>query len=169
MALPHLPQMRRKLVGLGSLFRRQSAVEFGERLLAHGRYLALQAGFLGAQLVDPGGVVRPDRLEHPSANLFQLLADGLSGLAHILRLGFGPSLLRRGQIQVARDTRAARATTVFLDGRLRRWAAYLLRGQDQTSRYRRCCCKTQPSIFHDVAFSPVSRLGAACKAGLCGV
>src|ERR1039458_7459663 len=89
-ALPHLPEMGRDLIGFGPLFRGQGAIDSGERLVAHCRYLALQVGFLGAQLVDLLGVVCPRRLEHRQANLFQLLSDGLRGLAHRLKLRVGP-------------------------------------------------------------------------------
>jgi hypothetical protein len=68
-------------------------------------------------LVDPGGIARPRRLEHCRANLFQLPADGLRGLARRLKLRFAMRYLRR-------------------------LAATFLSGQEHTSRYRRCRCKT---------------------------
>ena len=141
-ALPHLPEMGRDLIGLGPLFRGQGAIDSGARLVSHGRYLALQVGFLGAQLVDFLGVVCPRRLEQSQANLFQLLANGLLGLAHRLKLRVGPGFLRRGQIQVAGHARAATTLVRLLHGRLRRPAANFLSGQEHTSRYRRCCSKT---------------------------
>ena len=141
-ALPHLPEMRRELIGFGPLFRGQGAIDSGERLVPQRRYLALQVGCLCAQLVDFGRVVRPDRLEHRDTNLFQLLADGLRGLADRSKLRFGARFLRRGQIQVAGHARAAIMLVMLLHGRLRRLAAHFLSGQEHTSRYRRCCCKT---------------------------
>ena len=140
-ALPHLPEMGRYLVGLGPLFRGQGAIDSGECLFAHAQDPAVQTGLLGAQPFDAGGIVRPDRLEHCQANLFQLLADGLRGLARRLKLRLGARFLRRGQIQIAGDARAG-TLAMLLHGRLRRLAANFLRGQKHASRYSRGCRKT---------------------------
>jgi hypothetical protein len=49
-----------------------------------------------------------------NANLFQLPADGLRGLAGRLKLRLGLRFLRRGQIQVLGDARAAIVPAMLL-------------------------------------------------------
>lgn len=139
---PVLPHLGRELIGFGLLFRGQGGIESGEGLMTQRRYLALQVGFLGAELVDLGRVVGPDRLGHCQANLFQLPADGLRGLAGRLKLRLGLGFLRRCQIQVLGQARAAIMPALLLHSGLRGLAAHFLSGQKHASGYRRSCRKT---------------------------
>lgn len=138
-ALPHLAEVRRKLIGLRALFRRQHAVQPGESFVPPRRHLTFQVGLLGAQLVDLRRVVRTDGLEHILANLLQLLPRGLSGLARRLKLGLGLGLLLRRQVQIIRDPHPA---PMLHDGRVRGLVAHFLRGQEHAAGYRPCCYKT---------------------------
>ena len=89
-----------KLVGFGPLFRSQIGVDFRECLAADHRQLTLEAALLSAQLLNSGGVIRPDRLKHVLANLPQLLPHGLRRVAGRLLLRLGLFLLGIGQVQV---------------------------------------------------------------------
>ncbi|HLY17060.1 MAG TPA: hypothetical protein VKR61_07535 [Bryobacteraceae bacterium] len=128
-ALPHLAKMGRQLIGFSPLFRRQIAVDSSERFMAYRRHLTLQVGFLGAQLVDLGLVIRADRLEHALPKLMQLLAEGHGRLPRRLKLGLGLGCLRWCQIQILREARATLSMLLLRGGRRRLLIRFLCDGQ----------------------------------------
>ena len=119
--LPHLAYVRGKLVGLGTLFRRELAVDFGEFVVAHRRQAAFESAFFRAQLADLGGVVGPDRLKHFLANLLQPPVNGPRGRTRSLQLRAELRLLSLGQIQEPGDAIAAllQALRALLSRRIR--------------------------------------------------
>jgi len=141
-ALPHLPEVRRQLIGFGALCRGQAGVKLGHYVGAHGRDLAAQAGFLSAQLRDLRGIVRADSLEHRLVHLPQLLADRLRLLADALKFSFGLRNLRRRQIQVLGDARCALVAPHGRLSRLSRLGARLWRGKQHASGNRRSRCNS---------------------------